>query len=170
MKGFEDPDVELSYTESAIINKYGIMIAPNFRWSRDKEKTRHYKKSYIKDGKKEIEEIMAIRCTIPNISGVVLKKDKKYLKFLEEALEFTQVGDWYFYTRILESGKISYNRKALNKFRIHKGSVTDDAKKARRHYDEIVKMHDYFKDNYNLSEDVFIAIKNEQNRVKERLK
>ena len=55
MKGFDDPDVVLSYTESAIINGAGIMIAPNFRWSRDKEKTGHYKKSYVKDGRKEIE-------------------------------------------------------------------------------------------------------------------
>ena len=56
MKGFEkDPDVVLSYSESAIINKYGILMMPNFRRSRDKEGTGHFKNSYIRPGKKEIE-------------------------------------------------------------------------------------------------------------------
>ena len=62
MRGFDDPDVVISYVESMIINKMGLIIAPNFRWSRDKEKSGHYKRSYIKDGKDEIREIMAIRC------------------------------------------------------------------------------------------------------------
>ena len=57
MKGFDDPKVVISYAESAIINSFGLMIVPNFRWSRDKEKTGHYKRSYINDGNKEIEEI-----------------------------------------------------------------------------------------------------------------
>ena len=169
MKGFDDPEVVLSYTESMLINSWGLMIAPNFRWSRDKEKTGHYKNSYIKDGKKEIEEILAIRCTIPNVSAVVFKKDKRYLKYLEDALKFTQVGDWYFYTKVLENGKINYNHRSLNKFRIHKNSVTGGAKKAKRHYDEIVGMHDYFRKNYGLSKEVISAMEDEQNRVRARL-
>ena len=169
MRGFDDPEVVLSYTESMLINSWGLMIAPNFRWSRDKEKTGHYKNSYRKDGRKEIEEILAIRCTIPNVSSVVLKKDNKYLKYLEEALKFTQVGDWYFYTKVLENGKINYNHRSLNKFRIHKNSVTGGAKKAKRHYDEIVGMHDYFRKNYGLSKEVISAMEDEQNRVRARL-
>ena len=58
MKGFDDLKVVISYTESMIINSHELMIAPNFRWSRDKEKTGHYKNSYIKDGRNEIQEII----------------------------------------------------------------------------------------------------------------
>ena len=93
MEGFRDPEVVLSYTESMVINGAGLLVAPNFRWSRDKEKTGHYKKSYIKGGRQEIEEIMAIRCTIPNVSAVVIKKKEIFLGYLEEALQFNQVGD-----------------------------------------------------------------------------
>lgn len=170
MKGFDDPGVVLSYAESKIINSCGLMIAPNFRWSRDREGTGHYKSNYTKDGKKEIEEILAIRCTIPNVSAVVFKKDEKYLKYLDEALQFMQVGDWYFYTKVLENGKISYSHRSLNKFRIHKNSVTDGVKKARRHYDEIVRVHDYFKRNYDLSEFVVTRMVGEEGRIKERIK
>lgn len=166
MKGFDDPEVVLSYTESAIINSWGLMIAPNFRWSRDKEKTGHYKNSYIKDGKKETAEILAIRCTIPNVSAVVFKNEKKYLKYLDEALKFVQVGDWYFYVKVLEDGKISYNRKSLNRFRVHRGSATN---RGDEHYREVVGMHEYIERNCKLSEMVLRAMKNERGRIKGRL-
>ena len=166
MKGFDDPDVVLSYTESAIINSAGIMIAPNFRWSRDKEKTGHYKKSYIKDGRKEIEEIMAIRCTIPNVSAVVFRRDAIKAKDLAKALEFAQAGDWYLFTKVLENGKISYDRRALNKFRVHGRSKTAESKKDSRHYKEVLWMHEHFKNNFDLDEKVVRAMQQEEMRVK----
>lgn len=166
MKGFEDPEVVLSYSESMIINGMGVMMAPNFRWSRDKEKSGHYKKSYIKSGRMEIEEIMAIRCTIPNVSAVVFRKDAIRAKDLEKALEFSQVGDWYLYVKVLENGKISYNRKALNKFRIHGGSKTAESKKDSKHYEEVVWMHEYLEKNYDLSKMVKQAMEQEEVRVR----
>lgn len=166
LKGFNDPEVVVSYAESAIINSFGLMIAPNFRWSRDKEKTGHYKKSYINDGSKEIEEIMAIRCTIPNVSGVVFKNDKKFLRYFNEAIKFSQVGDWYFYVKVLENGKISYNHKSLNKFRVHRGSKTVESKKNDEHYNEVKKMHSMLGKEYELEDIVEKAMENERNRIK----
>lgn len=163
----KDPEVVLSYTESKIINRFGLMLAPNFRFSRDKEKTGHYKKSYINDGRKEIEEIMSIRCTIPNVSAVLFKNDKKipYLDFLKEASKFSQVGDWYFYSKILDYGKISYNKKSLNKFRVHKNSKTANSKKDKTHYQEIIELHKLFIKKYNLSETVKQSMKAEEERL-----
>ena len=166
MKGFNDPKVVMSYAESKIINGQGLIIAPSFRWSRDKERTGHYKKSYIKDGKDEIREIMAIRCTIPNVSGVVFRKKAVKMDDLERAIDFSQVGDWYLYIKLLEKGKISYNRKALNKFRIHEGSKTADSKKGAEHYKEILSMHNYFKNSYDLDERILSSMSIEEKRVK----
>lgn len=166
MKGFDDPEVVLSYSESMLINARGVVIAPNFRWSRDKEKTGHFKKSYVKDGKNDVEEIMAIRCTIPNVSAVVFRNSSKLTKYLAEASKFSQVGDWYFYTKVLENGKICYNRKSLNKFRIHKGSATKEANKSGEHYKEVVEMHEYFRKKYKLSERVLRAIDEEESRIR----
>ena len=168
MKGFDEPDVVISYTESMIINGIGLMLSPNFRWSRDKEKTGHYKKSYVKNGEDEIREIIAIRCTIPNVSSVVMRRDERYLKYLDEALKYSQVGDWYFYTKILEGGKIAYNRKALNRFRVHSESVTGKSKKGAKHFEEVEKMHDYFERRYRLDEKVRKAMETERNRIRLR--
>ena len=171
MKGFDDPSVVLSYTESMIINSRGIILSPNFRWSRDKEKTGHYNSSYIRDGFREIEEIMAIRCTIPNVSAVVFRNNKKipYLNYLEKALEFSQVGDWYFYAMVLGNGKIAYNHKSLNKFRIHRSSKTAGAKKDKKHLDEILWMHKMFAVKYNLDEFVTKRMLNEEKRIEKRM-
>ena len=168
MKGFDKSDVVLSYTESMIINGAGLIIAPNFRWSRDKEKTGHYKKNYIKDGRREIEEIMAIRCSIPNVSAVVFRKDAIKLKDLEKAVKFKQVGDWYLYTKILEDGQISYNKRSLNKFRVHSGSKTAESKKNVEHYKEVLWMHEYFKKNHRLHKRVVDAIGVEEARVRRK--
>ena len=169
MKGFNDPEVVLSYSESTIINSWGLMIAPNFRWSRDKEKTGHYKNSYIKDGATEICEIMAIRCTIPNVSGVVFKKDKKFLKYLDESLKYTQVGDWYFYVKVLGNGKIRYNHKSLNKFRVHSGSRTAESKKAEQHLAEIKEIQGMVEKKYILSDIVVNRMRAEVERIAQRL-
>lgn len=165
MRWFDDPDVVISYAESQIINSYGMVVVPNFRWSRDKERTGHYKKSYIKDGKTEIQEILAVRCTIPNVSAVVMKNDPRFIKFLEEAEKFDQVGDWYFYVKVLENGKISYNHKALNKFRVHGDSKTGQSKKGVKHYDEIVWMHEWLLEKYKISKKVQKYMRQEETRV-----
>lgn len=165
MKGFSDKDVVLSYTESMVINGKGLMIAPNFRWSRDKEKSGHFKKSYIKSGADEIKEIMAIRCTIPNVSAVVFKNNKKILDYLDEAAKFKQVGDWYLYLKILENGKIAYSHKSYNKFRIHSDSVTRKSRENRSHFDEIRQLHKMLKKQYDLDERIIGFMDMEEMRV-----
>lgn len=166
MRGFEqDEDVVLAYSESAIINKYGILMMPNFRRSRDREGTGHFKNSYIRSGKKEIEEIMAIRCTIPNVSAVVFKNTPEFHKYLKQAEKFKQVGDWYLYVKLLEGGKIFYNKRSLNLFRVHGESATN---RGKEHVREVEKMHEYFKDNYDLSQRVLQFMGTEIERIKHK--
>lgn len=162
MKGFEKPDVVLSYAESAIINKYGVLIMPNFRRSRDRERTGHFAKSYIRSGRDEIEKIMAIRCTIPNVSAAVFKNTPDLLKSLKQAEKFEQVGDWYLYAKLLENGKIFYNHKSLNFFRVHKESAT---KRGAEHVKEVALMHEYFRKKYDLDETVLGWMDAEMRRI-----
>ncbi len=170
VKGFKDKNTVISYSESKVINGKGIIIAPNLRFSRDKEKTGHYKKNYIKNGEDEIKEIMAIRCSIPNVSGVVFKKDAMipFKKIFTEALKFQQVGDWYFYVNLLKYGKIAYCRKALNIFRKHSSSVTKNSNKSGVHIREIKKMQEYIASHYHLSREVLVSQEKELSRLSSR--
>ena len=168
MKAFDDKDVVLSYAESAVITTMGMTLMPNFRWSRDKEKTGRYKESYIKDGKAEVEEILAIRCSIPNVSGVVFKNNKYLIKYIDEALKFSQVGDWYFYVKILENGKIAYNRQSLNKFRLHRGSVTRTIS-LEKHFNEVKQMQDMIARDFDVSPRVRKMMDKERERIFKKL-
>jgi hypothetical protein len=79
---------------------------------------------------------------------------------------------WFWYemvtggTKILENGKISYNKKSLNKFRIHAGSVTNNSKKTEQHRREIIEMHQAFRKRYDLSKKILTMMKNEIDRIK----
>ncbi len=165
MKGFDDPEVVLSYAESMIINSWGLILAPNFRWSRDKEKTGHYKQSYTKKGIDEIKEIMAVRCTIPNVSGVVFRNIPALIKCANQTLDYRQVGDWYLYLQLLSHGHISYNRRALNKFRLHGKSATD---RGEVHLKEVIVIHEMLKDKYKFSDDVQKRMANEEMRIRKK--
>ena len=111
---------------------------------------------------------MAVRCTIPNVSAVVFKNDRKFLKYLEQALKYKQVGDWYFYTRVLEHGKVSYNRKSLNCFRVHDNSATKGSRKGGEHYREVLLMHQMFQEKFKLSETVLDKMSKEAARIQEK--
>ena len=108
---------------------------------------------------------MAIRCTIPNVSAVVFKNTPELLKYLKLAEKFEQVGDWYLYAKLLEDGKIFYNRKSLNFFRVHGGSAT---KRGKEHVEEVEKMHEYFKNKYDLDKSVIEWMKVELLRTKQK--
>jgi glycosyltransferase involved in cell wall biosynthesis len=166
----KDDEVVLSYAESRIVSSNGIMIAPNFKFSRDKEKTGHYRRSYIKDGKDEIREIMSIRCTIPNVSSVIFVNSKTipYTKYLDEANEFKQSGDWYFYLKVLEHGKIAYTAKSLNRFRIHRGSTTNNNKKTSIMEKETAQIQKMLLDQYEISDFVKNAMQAELQRIIKR--
>ena len=140
-------------------------MAPNFRWSRDKEKTGHYKQSYTKKGIDEIKEIMAVRCTIPNVSGVVFRNIPALIKCANQTLDYRQVGDWYLYLQLLSHAHISYNRRALNKFRLHGKSATD---RGEVHLKEVIVIHEMLKDKYKFSDDVQKRMANEEMRIRKK--
>lgn len=140
MPAFDDEEVIMSYSNSVAVNKNDSILSYDFAMHAGKLNKSHFKSSYINDGKREIEEVLKHRCTIPNVSAVVFRKAKSipFTKYLEEAKKFTQVGDWYFYLSVLAHGKISFTRQSLNFFRLSSGSVTSKSRNSEKHQKEIV--------------------------------
>lgn len=155
MLAFEkDKKVILSYAESDMIdeNKHRKM-ANHKKWI-DYDRTGHWRKSYINDGKNEIGNYLAINNTITNVSGVVFKNQKNipFEKYLSEATQYRLAGDWYFYSKVLLYGKISYNAESLNHYRSHTGSVSKTTDNLT-HYKEIVFVQDSIAKDVKLSRD-----------------
>lgn len=99
-----------------------------------------WKSSYINDGKDEILNKLFYKNVIPNASAVIFKKEAVQKNVFKIISKMKFAGDWFFWIKILECGKISYNPAKLNDFRIH--SATTRTRKPNAQ--EIIRFKEYF--------------------------
>ncbi len=157
----KDDDILISYTESVVVDpKNKPLFKRNLRRTLEKKRLGHWTKSYTVDGKKEIQDVMCIYNTIPNVSAAVFKNDSRYENILEKAAGFSIAGDWYFYVQLLLIGKISYVNEKLNRYCVHHDSVTKTTDK-RKYLDETKEMHRI------ISEAVELTAKSKKNLIKQ---
>ncbi len=149
MKGFDDEEVKISYSESLRMDENNIVISSSCRDWMEGVSTTRWNYSYIKDGKEEIQEALSICNTIPNVSAVVFKKENQ-IELIEESKQFKISGDWNLYYRILQTGKIAYCAKSYNFFRKHSKSSSTVAKKEIE-LEEVLKIQKMIRDNYELN-------------------
>ena len=152
VKAFDDPEVVISYCESARIDGENNLIRPKSDDLYDMCRTGEWNKSYIWTGKEEIINHLSVTNTILNVSSVMWK-NQDYSEIFEKAGEFRVAGDWYIYYNILKNGKISWNNKALNYYRKHGSSVSTDVK-AEIEYKEICRIQDEISNLYDLPEEI----------------
>ena len=149
MKGFDDEDVVISYSESLRMNEHNEVIEYSCRdWMGCASNT-YWNKSYIHDGLEEIRNVLSICNTVPNVSAVVFRK-KNQIELIEEAKQFKISGDWHLYVRLLQNGKIAYCSKSLNYFRKHSQSASTVAKKEIE-LDELLTIQKYIRENVGLN-------------------
>ena len=143
--------VVLAYTDSKMINIDGTSnFRRNARQFYNKLTNCRWHKNYTNSGIVEIEEVLCVYNTIPNVSAVVFKYNRQLLSYLDEAKKYRLAGDWYFYYQILQKGDISYIAKKLNYQRIHKTSVTKITTH-KEHLEEIKSIHLLISQNNTLS-------------------
>jgi glycosyltransferase involved in cell wall biosynthesis len=143
LKVFIDPEVILAYTRSIDIDENGVQIGlsyKNLKWTNS---------SFVKSGKQEIEDHLYKQCTIPNVSAVVFRK--KYVDGSFFNHPFKLCGDWYFYIRMLENGKIVYLNKALNYHRFHNSTVRNMSVKSLEVLNERLLIVNEVRNRYNLT-------------------
>lgn len=141
MKGFEDPEVVLSYSDSARIDDKNQLIRSNCQDLYNMFNCDHWNHSFIVDGKEEVRDYLSVLNTILNVSGVVWKKRNNILEIIEEAKNYKVAGDWYIYVKLLMDGKLAFFNQSLNYYRKHEGSVTSTIK-ADIEYQEIIKIQE----------------------------
>ena len=160
MKAFDkDKNVVLSYSESLTMDENDKIMMDNLREWIDIFKTDKWATSFIENGEKYNKNYLVINNTIANVSGAVFQKKKEipFEKYLSTAEEYKLAGDWYFYQRVLDHGKIAYCRKSLNYHRMHSSSVTLTTKREKE-YEEICRIQDDIKNRYSLSKDISLKI------------
>ena len=164
---FEDKDVILAFADSKQINTRGRVIRKTYKDLADEYHINRYDNSYVNDGIDEITNHLIIKNYIYNASGCLIRKGN-YKKILDECTEFKLAGDWNFYVRLLEKGKVAYVSDTLNYHRIHTSSVTKTTKK-QLHYDEVVRIQDSIKKKYKISKKALDMVEKQRKLLKQVL-
>lgn len=126
IKGFEEENTVLSYTDSKYIDGNDKPIL--------KDNLRKIKDAFRRN--------ILVYNTIPNVSAAIFKNQPCLINYLEEAKNYQLSGDWFFYIKLFETGKIVFSRKALNLHRLHAGSVTKNTNLKKR-FSEMKSIHEY---------------------------
>lgn len=144
-------EVVLSYCQSKIIDEKDKIIADDYLHYLAFSSKYKWKKSYVNDGCNEIIHFLSIQNTIPNVSAVLFKKLDFEEKVLKNLARFEIAGDWYFYVKLLQKGKIAFIVDSLNLHRRHSQSVIHSKNKYRHIY-EIKLMQRYVALNFDVPE------------------
>ena len=146
---FEDSDVVLAFSQSRQIDQDGKLIRDDYLAYTHDVSPSKWRSAYRCAGRDEIREALAIKNTIPNASGVLMKKpDLSGIK--EQLLQLRNAGDWLSYVHILKSGSIYFTPKVLNSHRVHQGGATRGGN-AVRHMSEILHVQEYVRSTHELT-------------------
>lgn len=124
---FATPGTVMSYSQSRQMADDGVILCEHYLDYVADINAEKWTRSYHVDGREEIVAALFVKNTIPNVSGVVFRRDA-LLQTLqenhEEIVSFRNAGDWVTYLRLLEKGSIAFCPLALNSHRRHQSSVT----------------------------------------------
>ncbi len=120
---FANRAVTLAYCQSKQIDGDGRELAPDYlAWTADISATR-WRGGYVRRGLDEVTDTLIVKNTIPNVSGVLMRKPD-LSAIAAELVELRNAGDWLVYAHVLERGDIAFIPTALNYHRRHQGSLT----------------------------------------------
>lgn len=124
---FADPQLVLGFTQSRQVDGQGRVLCGHYLdYVADVDESR-WRHDYIRDGRDEIRECLAVKNTIPNVSAVLFRREALQAVLAEEMeriRRFRVAGDWYVYARVLARGRVGFVADALNNHRRHARSVT----------------------------------------------
>lgn len=135
-----DESIVMSYCQSRQIDKDGKVLAEDYLAYTDDLSGDRWLRDYVVDGRDEVESGLAIKNVIPNVSGVLFRRNAllDVLRgHIDEICAFKIAGDWVSYLRLLSKGRIAFVSRSLNLHRRHSSSVTIGSD-VKPHYDEVI--------------------------------
>jgi O-antigen biosynthesis protein len=123
---FESNETVLSYSQSKQIDEAGNVLAPNYL-AYTCDISDQWEQSYLSLGTKEISNSLCIKNTIPNVSGVLLRRSvllNSMAAIGERLFDYKVAGDWLIYVHMLTQGGTYYCAESLNLHCRHQQSVT----------------------------------------------
>lgn len=165
---FADDQVNLAYGQSEVINENDErsgFVYSEYTKEFDPEK---WLSDYINNGESEIIEGLGVKNTIPNASGVLMRKAA--LEGIEEYLrDYSISGDWFAYVYLMRIGKIGFCSDVLNYHRRHSGSIINVKEQDIKFFLELMRIKLYVAKTFiipeSIREDFINMVPNEYKRL-----
>ena len=127
IRSFDAPETILSYCQSRQMLADGSIASNDYldyvadlsieRWCTD----------HVSEGMDEITSYLAVKNTIPNVSGVLVRREpfvSTMIDWFEQISKLRIAGDWLTYVLYLErSGRVAFHAEALNAHRRHSAGI-----------------------------------------------
>lgn len=148
---FRKPGTVMAYSESRQLDAGGAVLADHYRDYVADIEARDWSRRYRATGIDEIEQCLAVRNTIPNVSAVLF--DAATLRGVlaqADVGELPTAGDWQVYLDVLQHGEIVFVPLPLNGHRRHQDSVVATGL-GRRHLMEIMTVQARVAESFSVS-------------------
>ncbi len=145
--------VKLSYCQSYCMggNKNDAMTYVDMGYYDFLGRDRWYRDFTVKSSQ-EITQFLAVFNTIPNVSSALIR-NVGIDPLLDDALNLTVAGDWFFYIKHSEGGQIAYLAQPLNYHRCHCNSIVGSNRNELL-FNEFKTMHLMVANRYQLSPEI----------------
>jgi glycosyltransferase involved in cell wall biosynthesis len=141
-EAFKDEDVVLSYTQSNQVSQDSEILSPHYLDYVADIGSDRWRKPFVHNGPQELTEGLSVKNTIPNVSGVLFRRQAladTLNKYMREICSYRVAGDWCVYAHLAAQGKIAFDPRPLNYHRRHASSVTI-SRFTKDEWDEIARM------------------------------
>lgn len=131
----------LAFAQTTLVDEKGRDInsfQENYRFL---FQTDRWESNFEADGREECKNYFLTYNTIPNASGVLIRRDA-YNAAGGAPENFRLNGDWMLYTRILLQGKFYFCADHLNYFRVHQQTQRNRARRSAHAFPEILEIQD----------------------------
>lgn len=122
-----NPEAVIGFTQSEQIDEAGRLINSDYFGYTDDLCTARWSENYVADGRAEVIAGLAVKNTLPNVSGVLFRREPLLdvlRTHIEDIASYRIAGDWLVYLLLLRNGKIVFESSACNQHRRHRSSVT----------------------------------------------
>lgn len=121
----QNPNVGLAYCQSMMVDENGFELGTHLERHLSTIPgidVGHWKTDYVENGRRECANYMVYANTIPNASGVLVRRDL-FLQADGATPELRLTGDWLKWINILLMSDVAFTAAPLNRFREHKQTV-----------------------------------------------
>lgn len=114
---FKDPEVVLAYGIPLSVDREGKPISYQFEDYAAELPLHRWRASYVASADEEVTSCLGIRNTVPNASAALFRRSAALAYINEPIWQRMRIcGDWCFYLKIIQGGKIAFVKEAKSYF------------------------------------------------------